>query len=180
MIFQCDDDVHSLYALPGHKVRRIRDPDVVEDVLWNAALNSRDAGTVMFWFAHTPNPIQCDSCKPFRLVSQPVGCAMGIWRKPFNKQIRFDPDIQHAGLDAAMRCLYHYRIVWCDSRFSFLPGPHMTAEGGLSGIRTAEGIEQDDELLMRRYGKALTIRHDKRTEWKPGVATVHVRIRVDR
>jgi hypothetical protein len=58
---------------------------------------------------------------------------MGFWREEFNRHVRFDPTIQHAGIDATMRILHRYRIVWCDMRFCFVPGPHMVSPGGLAG-----------------------------------------------
>jgi hypothetical protein len=181
VIFQCDDDVHKVWSLVGHRQRRIRDPLVVQDIILNAALNCREAGTVMFFFSHTSDPRQCRSPHPFLLVSQPVGNAMGFWRKEFNEKIRFDPAIQHGGLDAAMRCLFHYRIVWCDTRFCFQPGPHMTLEGGLAGVRTAAGMDYDDAILKKRYGDAIDIDHYSTAKnTKGGGRRQHIHIRVDR
>jgi hypothetical protein len=182
VIFQCDDDVHDFYCMVGYRVRRLADPAAIEAIITNAAHNCRDAGTLLFFFAHTRNPVDHRTTAPIRFVSPPVGCAMGIWRQEFNRNIRFDPGIQHAGLDAALRIMANpkYRIIWCDTRFCFQPKAHLTAIGGLAGLRTAEGIAADDDLLRKRFGSAISIEHYKRTKGKLGTKTVHIRLHVDR
>lgn len=164
----------------GYRVRKVTDPKDIEAIIWNAALNCRDAGTIMFFFAHVRNPVEFRTSAPFRFVSPPVGCAMGIWRREFNRNIRFEPGIQHSGLDAALRIIHKYRIIWCDTRFCFQPDTHLTATGGLAGLRTAAGIDADDEILRKRYGAAISIEHYKRAKGRMGTKTIHIRLHIDR
>jgi hypothetical protein len=180
IIFQMDDDIKRVECMVGHQTRKLTDPADIEAIIWNAALNCQQAGTIFFFFAQVSNPITFQSWKPFKFVTPPVGCAMGFWREAFNRHIRFDPTIQHAGIDATMRILHRYRIVWCDMRFCFVPGPHMVSPGGLAGIRTADGIEIDDERLRRRYGQAIGIDHQTRRKGARGVMSQHISINVVR
>jgi hypothetical protein len=181
VIFMCDDDVHNVYSMVGYRVRPIENLNDIERIIYNAAMNCRDAGTILFFFAHTRNPVEFRTQAPFRFVSPPVGCAMGYWREEFNRNIRHDPGIQHAGLDAALRIMAgKYRVIWCDTRFCFQPRTHLTATGGLAGLRTAEGIAKDDALLQKRFGNAVRIEHYKRARGRIGTKTIHIRLNVER
>ena len=180
VIFQCDDDVHNVYSMVGYRVRKITDPRDIQAIIYHAALNCRDAGTILYFFAHVRNPVEFLTPQPFRFVSPPVGCAMGIWRREFNRNIRFAPGFQHAGLEAALRIMHKYRIIWCDTRFCFQPNTHLSAPGGLSGLRTADGLAHDDALLKKRFGDAISIQRYKRARGRTGTKTVHIRLHVDR
>ena len=182
IIFQSDDDIKEVVCLVGHNPRVLTNPDDIEAVIWNAAMNCHEAGTVLFFFASNRNPKLTSSLSPFTFTGHPVGCAMGFWREAFTREIRFHPEIRYTeSVYICLRVLQRYRIAWCDTRFCFQPGPHMIAGGGLAGLRTREGLDADARLLKQLFGDIVTINHTRRVKaGKKGPISGQIRINVTR
>jgi hypothetical protein len=157
VVFQCDDDVLSCWALPGDRKRRLRDPQAIYQLLQTTALCAKEAGTICFYYNAVPDIRKFKPTLPFMLAGHFGGWVQGFWREEFNQHIRYDPAIRlRQYLDVSARVLIKYRLMWCDSRFGFYVGTHMVSAGGMSGVnRTPEAIAADMALLKARYGDAV-------------------------
>jgi len=72
-IFQVDDDVYGVDCLTGHRQRRIRSPHDVQRIIENTAQNCSEAGTLLFGFAHTADPMECTAYHPIKLTGHVAG-----------------------------------------------------------------------------------------------------------
>ena len=160
VIFQCDDDLKMVKALPGNLPHRLRDPEKIREVIMNAAMNAREAGTILFAFEENLSSKWYSPHRPFRLHGQIVGCNCGLWREEFNRHVRYDPTIRRENVDLVMRTIIKYRFTWVDTRYAFVPGPHVVSK--TCGIKsTTDSIDIANQQIVERYGDQVVI--DPRT-----------------
>jgi TET-Associated Glycosyltransferase len=71
IVFQMDDDIKRVECMVGPQTRKLTAPEDIEAIIWNAALNCRQGGTIFFFFAQVSNPITFQRWKPFKFITPP-------------------------------------------------------------------------------------------------------------
>lgn len=170
-VFFVDDDVKWVRVAVGRETRAdvIRDPGDVRQIIENAAEIARGIGAPVFGFDQTGGDTRkFASGNPFRLSGW-VGAAMGI----IGRDIRFDPNLYiRADIDFCLSAMLKRRIIFQDTRFSFIHQSRFTYHGGNSLSRSGERNRHELQYLKRKWGSAL--------EFKQTATTLRVIVRVKR
>lgn len=112
VVFQADDDVHGVSAMPGMRARKIDDPDRIAEIIRNTAINCREAGTIFFWYLPKPDPRWYKPQTPFTLASICGGWVQGFWREEFNRHIKYDRKLTCKwNVDISAQVLTQYRLI---------------------------------------------------------------------
>lgn len=182
-ILQVDDDVEGMYCLVGHRSRRIEDKDMIADIIEQTARNCHEAGTVLWSFAHTTLPRECDPKHPITITGHVPGHAMGFITEEFNKYYRFDQRNQtKIDVDISMQVLARHRFIWRDCRFCLNAPDFLGTEGGSAGIRTFDMEQNDIRILQEKYGeKFIHVDHfSRKKNAAQGHKHKHIFVRVRR
>lgn len=170
-VFVVDDDVRWMRVAVGRETKSdiLRDPQDIRQIIENAAEIARGIGAPVFGFDQTGGDTRKNTpANPFRLCGW-VGAAMGI----VGRDLRFDPNLHiRADIDFCLSALLKRRIIFQDTRFSFIHESRFTHPGGNSLIRSGERNRQELKYLKEKWGTAL--------EFKQTATTLRVVVKVKR
>lgn len=158
-IFQCNDDVKSLYSVVGFRPRKITEPEAIERIILNAANICEALGISCFSFS----PFQDDvrkfrPQKPFSLTRL-EGAMLGI----IDRKVRYDPKIkQFDDVDLSLQCCLKERFVWQDSRFA-ADHNFITKSGGNTVSRGLDNTKRELQYMKRKWGEYLGVGYSKET-----------------
>jgi hypothetical protein len=159
VIFQCNDDVRSLYCVVGFRPRKIVDPEAIERIILNSANICTDLGISCFSFS----PFQDDvrkfrPQKPFG-VTRLEGAMLGI----IDRKVRYDPNVrQFDDVDLSLECCLKERFVWQDSRFA-ADHNFITKAGGNTISRGLDNTKRELQYMKRKWGPYLGVGYTKET-----------------
>ena len=153
-----DDDVMRLYCLTDQYARVIKFdnwPAVIE----NAAIMAEDLGANVFGFNQAWDVRKYRPMDPFRLTGW-VGGVIGIIGREieYKKQLLLRADI-----DFCLENLLKFRIIWVDSRYSFMQD-RSSMPGGNSINRSSSREADEIAWLDATWGKHLTVKEIKTTK----------------
>jgi hypothetical protein len=157
IIFQCNDDVKSLYCVVGFRPRKIVDPEAIERIILNAANICEGLGISCFSFS----PFQDDvrkfrPQKPFSLTRL-EGAMLGI----IGRKLRYDANVsQFDDVDLSLECCLKERFCWQDSRFA-AEHNFITKGGGNTISRGLEKTKRELQYMKRKWGPYLGIGYGK-------------------
>lgn len=167
-IVMVDDDVYELVFLVHYVPRKMSEPDVVEQVVANAASVAYGVGAPVFGFNQAWDVRKFRPFEPFSLNSW-VGGVIGI----IGRDLAYDTSLRlRADIDFCLQALLHKRVTFVENRFSFLHRRFGLA-GGNAGSRSSRRNEEELEYLQRKWGKHLSVA-DKKTTTR---VAIHVRRR---
>jgi hypothetical protein len=158
-IFQCNDDVRSLYCVVGFRPRKIVDPEAIERIILNNANLCADLGISCFSFS----PFQDDvrkfrPQKPFS-TTRLEGAMLGI----IGRKVKYDPNVrQFDDVDLSLQCCLQERFVWQDSRFA-ADHNFITKGGGNTVSRGLENTKRELQYMKRKWGPYLGAGYSKET-----------------
>lgn len=158
-IIMLDDDITKCYCLTGYRTKAIRDPEVVLEVILNAAIMAKDLGVGCFGFSQT-DIRKYNATQPFDLCTW-VGGIIGV----IGKGIRFRNDKFKVDIDFVLQNLLTKRIIWQDTRYYFFQLRDNNA-GGNSDFRTKENYIQSTKTLKDKWGKYLKISNKHASQLK--------------
>jgi hypothetical protein len=159
LIFQCNDDVKSLYCVVGFRPRKIVDPEAVERIILNSANICEGLGISCFSFS----PFQDDvrkfrPQKPFSLTRL-EGAMLGI----IDRKLKYDPNVsQFDDVDLSLQCCLKERFCWQDSRFA-AEHNFITKGGGNTISRGLDNTKRELQYMKRKWGPYLGIGYSKET-----------------
>ena len=159
LIFQCNDDVRSLYCVVGFRPRKIVDPEAIERIILNSANICADLGISCFSFS----PFQDDvrkfrPQKPFSLTRL-EGAMLGF----IDRKLRYDPKVaQFDDVDLSLECCLKERFCWQDSRFA-AEHNFITKGGGNTISRGLDNTKRELQYMKRKWGPYLGVGYSKET-----------------
>ncbi len=158
IIVMFDDDIKNLISLLNVSPVRINDLDEIYDIVQNTAYNAYEAGVSVFSFDQKGDVRKFRENRPFILTSW-VGSVVGVIGRKyrFTETNKFKVDA-----DFSLQCILNDRIVWIDSRYSFIPERDCN-RGGCSLYRNSETILKEIEFLRKKWGKYIKITEGKGT-----------------
>ncbi len=149
VLVMADDDVSELVSMPGWSPRRYRDPQVVREVLENAAQCCLDAGVGLFGFGQSRHPLHFRPFDPLKLSGW-VGSVVGFVG---DHGLRYDERLSmHDDMDLSLQALLQHRIIWNDTRWAFV-NLRLTNAGGLAAYRSAEHYALERQILRDKWGR---------------------------
>jgi hypothetical protein len=158
---QVDDDFESVLARPGLRMRTIRKPELLADIMYSTALVASDMGVSMFGWGTQAWPLNYRDHDPLG-IRGPFGGASGT----IGKLAKWDDRLLIAeDSDVIMRELLERRIVFQDKRYYWNFGKVAGGTGGLQSVRSKERCDKDKELLRTKWGGYVQFKDDQ-----PGVA----------
>jgi hypothetical protein len=158
---QVDDDFESVLARPGLRMRTIRRPELLGDLIYSTALVASDMGVSLFGWGVQAWSLTYKDHDPLG-VRGPFGGAVGT----IGKLARWDDRLVIAeDCDVVMRELLERRIVFQDKRFYWNFGKIAGGTGGLQSVRSKERCDKDKALLRQKWGDFVRFKEDR-----PGVA----------
>lgn len=158
---QVDDDFESVLARPGLRMRTIRRPELLADIIYSTALVAGDMGVAFFGWGTQAWPLNYRDHDPLG-IRGPFGGACGT----IGKLARWDDRLLIAeDSDVVMRELLERRIVFQDKRYYWNFGKVAGGTGGLQSVRSKERCDKDKELLRQKWGSFVAFKDDQ-----PGVA----------
>ncbi|CAG0948019.1 hypothetical protein ANRL1_04832 [Anaerolineae bacterium] len=161
-LFIIDDDVKLLRVAVGRETRSevIRDPQDIRQIVENAAEVARGIGAPVFGFDQTGGDTRkFNPAHPFRLSGW-VGAQVGI----VGRAIRYDPNLRvRADIDFCLTALLTKRIIFQDTRFSFVHQPRFTYRGGNALSRSGERNKQELAYLKTKWGDVIRFRRTDTT-----------------
>ena len=157
IIVMADDDIDTLYCMTGKLIRRIEDPEIVYQVICQAAHCALDLGTSVFGFNQAWDVRKYR--EPFSFSGW-AGGVIGVTGRElrFMEQQKFRVDV-----DYFLQALLKDRVIWKDERFSFSQAREKNL-GGNSIYRTSEALEAEIRKLKNKWGKYFSYRQTKSGE----------------
>jgi hypothetical protein len=158
-IFQCNDDVRSLYCVVGFRPRKIVDPEAIERIILNSANICEELGISCFSFS----PFQDDvrkfrPQKPFSFTRL-EGAMLGI----IGRNVKYDFNVrQFDDVDLSLQCCLQERFVWQDSRFA-ADHNFITKGGGNTISRGLDNTKRELQYMKRKWGPYLGAGYGKET-----------------
>jgi hypothetical protein len=140
-----DDDLTSLVYMAGHKHRKLN-PAETAFVVEQTAACALGCGARIFCWNQRPDPKLVQRNDPFK-VDKWTGGALGVigsvplWDE--NLKIKCD-------VDACLNSLLRNRIIWQDSRYSFVQLRDKNM-GGNSQFRTVERVEAEKRYIEGKW-----------------------------
>lgn len=158
IILMFDDDIKYLLSIMNVSPIRINDLDEVYDIIENTVSNAVEAGVTVFSFDQKGDCRKFRENRPFLLTSW-VGSVVGIIGRKyrFTETNKFKVDA-----DYSLQCLLYDRIVWIDTRYSFIPERDCN-RGGCSLYRNSDSIVKEVEFLRRKWGRFIKITEGRGT-----------------
>jgi hypothetical protein len=178
VVVMVDDDCEYVMAMPGRRVRVIKQPDKVLGIVLSTTNVAADMGSRVFGWSTHGRPVYYRDNDPFS-IRRPLGGALGV----IGKEPRWDERLVVAvDTDCTLQELMANRIVYTDGRFFWQCGPVSSGSGGLQRLRTSDRVALDQALLKEKWGDFLQLgmrdRRDGRSK-KP-TATTRNQIMVER
>lgn len=166
-----DDDVRHMRVVAGFETssRSIKDPAAIAQVIENAAYIAGEIGAPIFGFAQTSGDVR--KYRPTDPISLSgwVGSVIGV----VGRDIHYDTTLRmRADIDFCLRALLEKRIIFIDSRFSFVHHAMFAHKGGNAHNRSAERSQREIEALQERWGDWVSV--------VPGKSTVRIVVNVRR
>lgn len=156
-IVMVDDDVYELVFLVHYVPRKMSDPAVVQQVVYNAANVAQGIGAPVFGFNQAWDVRKFKPYEPFTLNSW-AGGVIGI----IGRDLRYDLNLRlRADIDFCLQALLHKRLTFIENRFSFMHRRFGLA-GGNAGNRSSRRNEEELAYLKRKWGEHLQV-DDKKT-----------------
>lgn len=149
-VVQLDDDFTSMCYFAETRIKRMKKPGEIYQVIERMAVNARDAGTPMFSVADIPDPRKYSRNKPFTLFKTQK---IGMYGLFLDNDLRYDERfILQEDVDLCLQVLLKYRYVWTDARYSFYGKPVMGNKGGCVSFRNQTTELKMHELLKKKWG----------------------------
>lgn len=145
VVVMYDDDVTGLRTLCALRNRLLK-PDEVEAVVENTAYCAAGAGARLFGWNQRPDPRMLQRNDPFSVVHW-AGGVVGV----VGKEVRWDELLKFkCDIDCCLNELLNNRIIWHESRFSFIQARDKNL-GGNSLFRSPERIEAEKRYLANKW-----------------------------
>jgi hypothetical protein len=155
-LFMVDDDVHACVSLVGNRLRRITDPQSVMQIVLNTAECAYAAGARVFGFNQAWDVRKYDPWRPIRFTGW-VGAVFGV----IGRELRFEPLRVHGeDIDLCLQSLLKHRIIWQESRISFMQ-KRFTNAGGNSINRSADLHEREINFVCKKWGRYVKVQRGK-------------------
>lgn len=152
------DDVYDLVFLVHYVPRRMSRPDVVAQVVTNAANVAYGIGAPVFGFNQAWDVRKFRPFEPFTLNSW-VGGVIGI----IGRDLQYDTNLRlRADIDFCLQALLHKRLTFVELRFSFLHR-RFGVTGGNAASRSSRRNEDEIAYLQRKWGSHLNVADKKTT-----------------
>lgn len=156
MVLFVDDDVRYLKVVAGFETasRVIKDPAAIRQVIENAGYIAREIGAPIFGFAQTSGDVR--KYRPTDPISLSgwVGSVIGV----IGRDIEYDVTLRmRADIDLCLRAMLEHRILFIDSRFSFIHHAMFKHAGGNAHMRSAERSQREIEVLRQRWGNWVSV-----------------------
>ena len=165
---QVDDDFAYVQAMAGYRVRHIRDPRALSELVYSTALVAGDMEVRLFGWSNKGTPLYYKDHDPFD-VRGPVGRALGV----IGKGVVWDERlVASVDTDATLRELLESRIILIDQRFYWHCGTIGGNPGGLQALRTTERLTLDRGLIRAKWGQYVEV--EKKT--KTGLTTNAIKV----
>ncbi len=166
-----DDDVRYLKVVAGFETasRVIKDPVAIAQVVENAAYIAGEIGAPIFGFSQTSGDVR--KYRPTDPISLSgwVGSVIGV----YGRNIEYDTTLRmRADIDFCLRALLEERLIFIDSRFSFIHHAMFQHKGGNAHMRGAERSKREIDVLRQRWGQWVDV--------KPGKNVVRIVVKVKR
>ena len=157
-IVMVDDDVYELVLLVHYVPRKMSQPEVVRQVVHNAANVAQGIGAPVFGFNQAWDVRKFRPFEPFSLNSW-AGGVIGI----IGRDLRYDPNLRlRADIDFCLQALQRKRITFIELRFSFMHRRFGVA-GGNASNRSSRRNEEEIAYLQRKWGDHLKVADKKTT-----------------
>jgi hypothetical protein len=157
-ILMVDDDVYELVFLVHYVPRKMSDPEVVRQVVYNAANVAYAIGAPVFGFNQAWDVRKFKPYEPFNLNSWAGGVIGTIGR-----DLRYDLNLRlRADIDFCLQALQHRRLTFIENRFSFMHRRFGLA-GGNASSRSSQRNEEEIAYLQRKWGEHLHVSDTKTT-----------------
>jgi hypothetical protein len=161
-----DDDVTGMRTLAALRSRLLK-PDEIQAVVENTAYCAAGAGARLLGWNQRPDPRMLARNDPVSVVHW-VGGVVGV----VGKEVRWDELLRFkCDIDCCLSELLNNRILWHDSRLSFIQGRDKNL-GGNSLFRSPERIEAEKRYLSGKWKGNIQIDHYQSQD--------RVRIKVER
>ena len=146
-----DDDFSGITMLLGRRVRTIKDPDSIKQIVVNGAMVAHDIGSPLFCWSRKAHPGLLMAHNPINFV----GPCAGAWghTRPAGQRVMPDVEIKNGGedVDCTLQALLEDRIVYTDNRFYFMFGGVGEGRGGNQVSRTQERELADQNYLLKKW-----------------------------
>lgn len=166
-----DDDVRYLKVVAGFETasRVIKDPAAIAQVVENAAYIAKEIGAPIFGFSQASGDVR--KYRPTDPISLSgwVGSVIGV----VGRDIEYDVTLRmRADIDFCLRAMLEHRILFIDSRFSFIHHAMFQHKGGNAHMRSGNRSQREIDLLRERWGNWVDV--------KPGKNVVRIVVKVKR
>lgn len=156
-VFQVDDDVQRMSGQTLGWQQRYG-PAEARSLVEDAAEIAKCIGTSVFGFSQSWDVRKFTPTRPFSVKGW-VGGAIGF----VGRKHRFDTNLRlRADIDFCLTCLRYDRIVWIDSRFSFVHS-RFSGDGGNAVSRSKERHDQEIAYMRSKWGQWMSVRKVKTT-----------------
>ncbi|GAB2954775.1 hypothetical protein GCM10027048_20370 [Hymenobacter coalescens] len=158
-VLQLDDDItdfRRMYLPAGERMSI--GPEQAMAIIQETAYAAKQAGAYLWGFNSNPNPTMYKALNPISLTGYITGCATGLLEGSklwYNSQIVCNEDYWISCLNA-----HHHRIIWKDTRYTFIQKDTFVGQGGLAEFRNIDAERQDYELLRRCFGEVIQKKKD--------------------
>jgi hypothetical protein len=153
-----DDDLTHMSRMfvDKNEERIIRDPDLIQEIVYDTYVMAADMGAWMFGWSTTEATIMYYSGQdPFSLKGFINGCAVGYTA---DCPIRSDERIVgKTDYDDCLMNAYLKRYLFRNDRYAFGQPNTFKGEGGQDLHRTSETEKQDVEILRKKWGPCIQV-----------------------
>lgn len=158
ILVMVDDDVTGVRLVADLICKEMRDPEIAYQLIVATAICAKDAGVGVFGWNQQWDVRKYRAEYPFRLNTWAGGVIDIIGR-----DIRFlERNMFKVDVDFFLEQLLQKRIVWIESRFSFVQVRDRN-KGGNSAFRTAEKVQDEIEFLKKKWQAHYNVRQAKTT-----------------
>lgn len=152
-VVQFNDDVYCAIAIGGKRMKKIRNPRDIKQIIDNAVNCANDLGIGLFcWTLSINKSFLHPECKPFRPVMRASAHAWGILGSARERRMN-NQFVGMGDFDYTLECLLHDRILLGDARFSFLCGRMSEGKGGQTGRLRNDEFLAARKALSEKWGK---------------------------
>tara|TARA_R110002012_G_scaffold77863_2_gene198551 strand:- start:5047 stop:5799 length:753 start_codon:yes stop_codon:yes gene_type:complete len=167
--FTIDDDVTFLrknYVDEGEEYK-CTDPDMVYEIIREAANTARQMGAKLYGFAHFRVPKCYRSAKPVMNTGFMISSSFGVLK---GHKLWYDTRMNE-GEDYWLSLLNGFvnRFSYIDNRFSFHTKDNFQGQGGCNDYRTIESMKENTLALRRAFGEAVNIKASTNVRGKVNV-----------
>jgi hypothetical protein len=152
IIIMADDDLKEIMCMTGRTYTSYKKPDIVMQIIENAAFIADGIGARLFGFTQSARPYAFDPLD-FIKFNTWIGTLVGV----IGKEVSWDSSFRLRGdVDASLRELLLRRYTFIDGRFHFLSSERMKNKGGSTGFRSSAQDELEIARLKDRWGQYIT------------------------